>query len=276
MWNMLYNLQQSACVLFASLVKSRLRRPAHLICPMDSSVKMPIDLVQLPPFRQLRELLGGPERALFVWFILWQELGYRMQEGVSPGRLPGADLPLFLDALTPGGPAPGMEPKAIFQHLLTVRLLRQDGEDYVCPRFALLHGDAGQNRTLAQRGGDMRAFQQRMKKAQGAAFQQSLLIHESKLVDGEGQPLPAEEVKRVMRLIVACDNALFREARPPFGFTEGLIQSALAILQRFTDEEIDCVCRTVALHRHHPALSGLNTEKLLPMFSGIVAKLEGA
>jgi hypothetical protein len=122
----------------------------------------------------------------------------------------------------------------------------------------------------------MRAYTQRMKKAQSQTFQQSLLISEAKLVDEQGEPLPAEEVRRVMRLIVACDNALFKPNRPPFGYTEGLIQEARGVLKRFTDEEIDMVCRTVALHRNHPSLNGVITEKLLPMFADVVKKLEGA
>src|SRR5437660_1453993 len=138
---------------------------------MDFAVKIPIDLIQLPPFRQLRDVLGGPEQALFVWFTLWQELGYRAQEGVSPGRLLGSDVPVFLAALQPCESDPTKR-KEIFQHLISVRLLRQDENDYICPRFAVLHGDMG-HRSQAQRGGDMRAFNQRMRKADGLVFQQS-------------------------------------------------------------------------------------------------------
>src|SRR5258707_8742417 len=69
--------------------------PARTFFPMDSTVKLPIDLNSLPPFRELKLLLGL-ERALFVWWTLWQELGYRAQEGSCPGRLPLADVPSFL------------------------------------------------------------------------------------------------------------------------------------------------------------------------------------
>jgi hypothetical protein len=241
---------------------------------MDSTVKIPIDLMQLPPFRQLRSLLGGTERALFLWWTLWTELGYRMQEGVSPGRLPAGDVPMLLAALEPLGGALE-ERKLLLEHLVTAKWLRADGADYVCPRFALLHGDAGAQRTIAQRGGDMKNFYQRQKKAQAQAFQQSLLIPPSRFVNEENQPLDSELTKRVMRVIVACDNALFRESRQPFGFTEGLISSALRVLRKHTDEEIDYVCRTVAKHRYHPVLSGVVTEKLLDQFGEMVAKLEG-
>jgi hypothetical protein len=222
----------------------------------------------------LREALGSPERALFIWFTLWQELGYLAQEGASPGRLPAAHVPVLLSALEPVE-RDQEKRRAILAELISSRLLRQDGEDYVCPRFAVMHGDMTGQRSQAQRGGDIRAYKLRMNRAEGQVFQQSLLISEDKLVDGDGQRLSPETVKRAMRLIVACDNALFHEVRPTFGYTEGLIQSALAVLKRFTDEEIDHVCRTVALRRNHPALNGLTAEKLLPMFGDVARKLEG-
>jgi hypothetical protein len=240
---------------------------------VESNVKLPIDLNSLPPFRELKALLGL-ERALFVWWTLWQELGYRAQEGNCPGRLPAAEVASFVAALEPTE----SDPKAraqILEHLVAVRLLKRDGDDYVCVRFAISHSDMGQ-RSQAQRGGDMRAYNLRMKKADGQAIQQSFLINEARLVDEQGQPLQAEQVKRVTRLIVACDNALYKGPRPDYGFTEGLIQEALRVLKQFTDEDIDYVCNRVARNRNHPALNGVTTEKLLPMFGGIVQKMEAA
>jgi hypothetical protein len=240
---------------------------------MDSIVKLPIDLNSLPPFRELKAILGL-ERALFVWWTLWQELGYRAQEGNCPGRLPGAEVASFLAALEPT--EPNAEKRAqIFDQLVAARLLKRDGEDYVCVRFAMTHSDMGQ-RSQAQRGGDMRTYKMRMRQADNQAMQQSFLINEARLVDEQGQPLSAEQVKRVTRLIVACDNALYKGARPDYGFTEGLIQEALRVLKRFTDEDIDYVCNRVALRRNHPALNGVTTEKLLPMFDAIVQRMEVA
>jgi hypothetical protein len=237
-------------------------------------LKLPIDLLQLPPFRQLRASFGV-ERSLLIWFILWQELRYRSQEGNCAGWLPGAEVPIFLTALSPLE-SEGSKQQEIFQKLIEVGVLKPDGQDFVCPRFALLHGNDANHRSQAQRGGDMRAYKLRLKKAEGQSFQQSLLINEAKFVNEAGEPLSAEEVKRVMRLIVACDNALFKPNRLPFGYTEGLIQEARDVLKQYADEEIDLVCRTVALHRNHPSLNGVTTEKLLPMFGEIAKKLEGA
>lgn len=239
---------------------------------MESVIKLPIDLDKLPPFRAMRSALGL-ERTLYVWFVLWQELAYRAQEGNGAGRLPKTELPSFLTALEPVEPDPVKREKLLDQ-VLSAKLLLPDGDDYVCPRFMVLHGEMGPQRSQAQRGGDMRAYRQRMKKSEGEAFQQSLLISGGKLVDEEGLPLPAEDVRRLTRLIVACDNALYKSPRPPFAFTEGLIQDARAVLRRFADEQIDYVCTRVALHRNHPALNGLTTEKLLPMFGDIAQRME--
>ncbi len=235
---------------------------------------MPIDLLQLPPFRQMR-VAFGLERALFVWWTLWQELGYRVQEGGQPGRLAQADVPMFTSALAPVLPEPNKQQDAL-QALVSCNLLKPDGVDFYCPRFALLHGQVAANRSQAQQGGDMKAFNQRMKKAPQQAFQQSLLTPVNKLVDGNGQPLSADLVKRVMWLITACDNALFKEMRPEFTITEGLVQSALEVTQRYSDEEILAVSRKLVKHRTHPALLGMTTEKLLPMFGDVVGKLEAA
>lgn len=253
---------------------------------MDGVLKLPIDLPQLPPFRQLKGVLGW-ERALGVWFVLWQELGYRCQEGGSPGRLLAGDVPglkgalEIFEAAVPLTPDPsprgeGNRVDEIFGELVKCRLLVADGEDWVCPRFALLHGEAHLARSQAQRGGDMKAYLARQKRAEGEVFKQSCLIPEARLVDGEGQPLEADLVKRLMRLIVACDNALFKGTRPHYLFTEGLIADALEVLRKYSEEEVDLVLRTVVKHRNHPALGGMSAEKLLPKFGEIVGRLDAA
>lgn len=235
-------------------------------------MKVPIDLTQLPQFRLLREKLGRAELAMLAWFTLWQELSYRLQDGGEAGRLRSEDAPGVEQAMESAFRDIGLGEHGMLEKMVAARLLVRDGEDYVCPRFAVLHaGSAG--RSQAQRGGDMRAYALRQRKAQGEAFQQSLLIPASRLVDAEGKPLSAEMVKRVTRLVVACDNALFKGARPSYGYTEGLIQDALRVLGRFTDEEIDAMCRTVALKRTHPALNGMNAEKLLPGFAEVAGRL---
>jgi len=247
-----------------------------------NTVKLPIDLLQLPPFRKLRTKLhrageaNGVEQALLIWWVLFQDLKYRAQEGGPAGRMPKADQQSFLSELATQfeETAHAVKIDEIIPTLVELKILIEDGEDYVCTRYAVLNGEGSAGRTNAQRGGDMRAYDHRARKLGEATLQQSLQIADSKLVDDEGLPLPAEEVRRITRLVVACDNALFKPLRPSPGFTEGLIQSARTVLKKYTDEEIDQVCRIVAMHRNHPALNGITTERLLPVFGEMIRKLE--
>jgi hypothetical protein len=241
------------------------------------TVQLPLDLTSLPPFRQLEAGIGRL-RALWVWWTVWRELAYLSQEGLAPGRVRGEDRAGFIQAL--GLPLEQATSNLrhptsneIWELLLASRLLKADGPDWVCARFALLHGGACQPRNQAQRGGDMRAYHLRQRHAESEAFQQALLITESKMVDEHGEPLDPEARQRVTRLIVTCDNALFKGQRPPHGYTEGLVQDALRVLAKFSDEEINRVCTFVANRRNHPLLT--TTEKLLPQFGDIVRLLEG-
>jgi hypothetical protein len=235
---------------------------------MQSTLTFPSDLLSIPASKKMRETLGGVGDTLLIWWELFQQLKYRAEEGQVPGRLARLELPNVVKALAE------QVPGASEALLLDAKVLLPDGEEYVCPRFASLHGGSVGGRSNAQRGGDMRAFDARMKKAEGSAFQQSLHISESKLKDEEGQPLEADLVRRVTRLVVATDNALFRPNRPPILFTEGLIQDALQVARKLSDEEITYVCRIVAKHRSHPALNGMTTERLLLKFEEIVKTLE--
>ncbi len=121
----------------------------------------------------------------------------------------------------------------------------------------------------------MKAYRQGKKKVPVQAFQQALLIQEAKMVDAEGKPLDRETVRRVTRLIVSCDNALYRPDRPAWSYTEGLIQTALRVLQEFSDEEIDVVCDRLAKLPRSPALMGMTTERLLPEFREVLGKVGG-
>ncbi|HVM51251.1 MAG TPA: hypothetical protein VMU04_24690 [Candidatus Acidoferrum sp.] len=233
--------------------------------------------MSLPPFRVLEGELG-PANALWLWWVVWRELAYFTEEGLAPGRIRNEDRPAFVAAIN----VPGQEnirargdarPPDCWELLVRSRLLKADGTDWVCPRFANLHGAACMPRNQAQRGGDMRAYSLRQRKAPGEAFQQALLIAESKMVDEHNEPLDPETRQRVVRLIVSCDNALFKNARPTHGYSEGLVQDALKVLRRFTDEEINRVCNFVASRRNHPMLT--TTEKLLPQFGEIVQIVEG-
>ena len=247
------------------------------------TVQLPVDVMSLPPFRVLEGELGTA-RALWLWWIVWRELAYLSQEGLSAGRVRGEDRDGLVRAMETVGKVEGGKQKAemgaedgsgegLWELVVRSRLMKADGEDWVCARFANLHGASCLPRTMAQRGGDMRAFALRQGKAGEQAFQQALLIGEEKMVDATGEPLAPELRQRVTRLVVSCDNALYHNQRPTHGYTEGLVQDALGVLGRFSDEEIDQVCRFVASRRNHPLLT--TAEKLLPRFGEMVRLLEG-
>jgi hypothetical protein len=232
------------------------------------TVQLPLDLTSLPPFRALEAELG-PVQALWVWWSLWRELAYLAQEGVTPGRIRAEDKASVERAVC--------ECKATWDLLLRSRLLKADGEDWVCLRYAVLNGGRVVGpRSQAQRGGDMRAFNAKQRRLEDEAQQQTFaLLKRGVFVDSEGKKLEPAALERVTRLVVACDNALVRPQvrHPDTDYTEGLVQDALGVLAKFTDEEINRVVNFIAKNRGHPMLT--TTEKLLPQFKIIVGLLEG-
>lgn len=245
--------------------------------------------MQLQPFRLLEEFFGGGDpsctrdgtangaaRALLAWYILFQELLYRLEDGGAVGRIPVTEIPVFMRAFERVAPDAEAQQK-LYGRFNEVRLLQVQGDDVVCPRFMSLHGGVSAGpRSAPQTGGDMKAFNSKVKRATNQIFQQTLAIPESILVDADKEPLPPETITRLTRLVVVCDNALFKPQRPTVGYTEALIQSGLRVLKKYSDEEIDHVARTVVKNRNHPMFNGINTEKLLEMFGEIVPKLQAA
>ena len=53
----------------------------------------------------------------------------------------------------------------------------------------------------------------------------------------------------------------------------GLVAQALAVLKKYSDEEIDFVVRLVAKRRGHPALGLMTPEKMLASFGELTEKL---
>jgi hypothetical protein len=238
-----------------------------------NELRLPLDFEQSSIFRRLVELFnegeaGARRRAVYVWTMLYRDLAYLAQEGNQPGWIHAKDVPMLARSMGEG--------EGFIEHLVEpVKLLIKQDEGFICPRFAMLNssGMAG-GRTREQRGGDMRAYNQNQKRAGESLMQQALEIPGENFKDGEGQPLSSDEVKRVMWLIRACDNALFKPERPNFGFRGELVANAAEIVRRMLDEEIDAVCRKVARNRAHPALIGMTTEKLLPGFGQMAGQLE--
>lgn len=234
---------------------------------MEAAFKIPSDLPLLRPFKDLVIALGSPGKAYHVWYIIWQDMFFRAQEGGPKGRIPSASVPALLRSLSEVEPDEAKCREELFNKAIVAdsRLLELDGKDYVCPRFILLNSQLGKGGRESV-GGQRRAFLNRQKKVPGQAFEQSLLIPPERFIDGEGKKLEGEQVKRVMHLIISCDNALGKPSRLETDYSEGLIQSALAVLKNYEDEEINIIITKISKKRDHPALNEVNTEKLLPVF----------
>jgi hypothetical protein len=233
------------------------------------AVKMPLDLTQIPPFRELKTLLGSAGTAHSLWWELWRELGYHAQEGFAIGRLSAEAVVGFKGALA----EQGLEAEPAFEALIKTKVLVLEGEDFFCPRFANLNADmrAAKRESL---GGIMKRFHGNQRKAASRIVQQTLSISEDKFKDADGNPLSSEETKRVTMLIIGCDNALFKPERPSPGFTEGLIQDAVMVARKMTDDEVNYILLDIARKRDHPFLTGMTTERLLPQFKDTVQKLQ--
>ena len=239
---------------------------------MEAAFKIPSDLQLLTQFKELASALGR-SKAYHVFYLVWQELFLRAQEGAPKGRLPASQVPGLIRTLLEVEPDPAkcdeMFHKAIVEQS---RLLERDGEDLVCPRFMVLNAQTGKG-SAASIGGSRKSFMTKQKRLQADAFQQSLLIRPEVFIDGDGKKLDSDQVKRVMRLVISCDNALYKPERMATGYSEGLIQAALSVLAKFTDEEINLMVTKVSMNRDHPALNGMVAERLLPELEATVRKL---
>jgi len=227
-------------------------------------LKLPIDLTQLPQFRRLREMVGSDTgRAFMIWWTLWQELGYRAQEGIAPGRLPEADVPGVVAAIA-AYETSGQSGEAIFKFLGEQRVLVADGKDWVCPRFALLHPELNpMTRSNAAKGGDKKAFNAKQRESREGALQLGLEINPEKFHDASGNPLLQDEANEVVVFITTLDNALFKQARPTWNFTEALLVNAVETWRKLGRERLNVIAAQLVQKRKHPLLSNMTAERLL-------------
>lgn len=240
---------------------------------MDLKLKLPLDYREAQWFRRLCPEIGGAVNASFVFLNLWRELGYLACDGNVPGRLTRADSLMLLSELERGGLAAGTC-ATLMSKLEEVKLLVAMDDGWLCPMFQADNGGMGGQRNQAQRGGDMRSFTMNAQRAAESAFTGSLFMDPALLVDGEGKPLTADEVRRLRYLVHLCDSALFRGERPNFTWGATLIANSLAVVRNYSDEQVMAVCRKLASRRGHPSLAGVTTETLLPQWKNIVAELE--
>lgn len=244
---------------------------------MELVLKLPIDYRESLSFRRLEEFLGGDAlRANHVYTGIWRELAYLAREGADPGRVRPCDHSLLRNicaAVTTD------RVDELFAFLVGdhFKLFVRDGEDFLCLPFANCNSHLSPNtRSEKARGGDVRAFKARCARAEDRVFIQSLLIPADRLVDEAGQPLAGETVERIKRLVIWCDNALFKPTRGAWLYSPDLVANALPVIRRYTDAEIQQVCLYIARQRGHPALTGMTTETLLTKFDGLVGELRGS
>ena len=189
------------------------------------------------------------------------------------GVLPADGVPGLVRTLAEVEPDPEKCQKDIFEKAVVgSKLLIPEGDTYVCPRFMVLNAQAGRGGRESL-GGSRKAFLSKQRRLPGEAFRQGMLIPANKFTDENGAPLGGEEVRRITRLVISCDNALYKAARQPHEYTEGVIQEARRVLKKFSDEEIDQVVNCVSLHRDHPYLNGMNAEQMLPIFEQVMGRL---
>jgi hypothetical protein len=238
---------------------------------MESVIKTPMDYQESLVFRRLAEWFdpAAPDlvRAAYVYHGIFRDLAYLAREGRDPGRVTPAEVGLFhkviaratekVDALWAALVATEAAPYGMFI---------QDGEDVVCVAFAKVNAHISPNaQTKESRGGVMKAFYAEVKRGESESFQMMLGIDAKHLVDANGAAL----VKRVKWFIVACDGALGKRTRPGYHYSRELVQNAVQILTKYTNAEAFTICQYIAKNRMHPALNGMATEALLPIFETV-------
>lgn len=239
-----------------------------------NAVKLPLDLFNLPPFRELRELLGT-SMALLVWYEVYRELAYQAENGGMVGKLPTTATPGLIQELGKDIPSGEYGLESLVEDLVRIKFLVPEADGYVCPRFISEHPDAGRlgTRSAAQRGGDLRAFSLGVRRAEEQSAQLAMSLPPDRYKDAQGNPIDADTMKRVMMLITMCDRALFKNQRAGFSYREAIIHAAVKVLREFTEEQINLILRTIAGKRGHPFLANATTEKVLPDFGGILKSL---
>lgn len=243
---------------------------------MTASARFPLDLTELTIFRVVKDRLGGTAQALHFFWLLWRELAQLVGQGEPVGRMKRINLEVFLGLLIELQFFPSKDAAMSFltDPVLQHGLLQADGDDYVCLRFINLNADMALRGKKESLGGLLKAFDQKQKKLADGELELGLKTPERIWVDEHDNPLPEDIQGRIQRLIVTCDNALKRE-RPPIGWNEGLVQQAIPVIKRYSDEEIYYICRKIVTYRNHPRLAGYTTERLLPVFHTILPELGG-
>ena len=221
---------------------------------------LPSDFEQLAEYRLLKAEVG-PALATHLVLRLWSDLAYAAND-CGLGWLDGRQVALFISSL----PSPVDHSTPFFEEIVRAGwLVEKEPGRYFSDRFEKLHphlapGFVPQQRRAAY----LKHYDDRDRKAEAAALQQSLQLVPAAFRRPDGTTMAPDEAQRCMVIIKRADNATARPRdREPAEYTEGLMQSAWRLAQAWNDEQIQIALRKVFEQRSHPRLNGLPTERLI-------------
>lgn len=230
-------------------------------------------------FRRLLSM-SGMTRAIAtdVFVGVFETLAAASSEGGEVGLLLATDLPILTNVIG----QQGIEAGAVVAFMADrCGFLLREGDNFRCPMFERNNRNSPLTGSMQSRGGKASAFQKRVKIVEQRSMGEVLAISGEFLVDASGQPLSKDVCERMHRLVVRCDLALGKRAHQPKEFTPELIQNAVTVVMAMTDDEIDKIIDLVIDNRPsqsaagHPALQGMDTEKLIPRLNEIRVALSG-
>ena len=216
--------------------------------------------------------------AATVHLCLYTELAQRAQQGEPLGHLSRKAQASLIESLkaveSVTGPLDGDKGVEFLRRFCTVtNYLVESDQEFICPVFIQRNPDID-FRKREERGGDIRVYNHRLRKIPATAMQMGLELNPEKFHNADGSPMDRMMTNRVMMLIVNVDSALYQPDRQHYAYTEGLIQNAAAVLNKFTEEQITMTCRRLAMNRAHPILAGISAEKVLAEFDSFAQKLK--
>ncbi len=245
---------------------------------MESVIKTPLDYQETLVFRRLADFLGaregGPDviRASYVYHAIFRDLAYMAREGRDPGRVVASDVSMFHKILA----RVTSEVSPLWDSLVglgdqPIRLFVPDGDDFLCRTFAERNSHLSPGfQSKESLGGYVKSHNALSKAARSVDFQMTLNIGSEMLRDAEGNPLPAEMVRRVKWFVPTLDNSMGLPVRYGGDYSADLVQNAVRVLSKFSDEKLESVARYILKNRKNPALAGRPTEEILVIFDQIV------
>jgi len=190
-----------------------------------------------------------PALATGLLMRLWVDLSYELEATGRNGFLRSESLPRFNASCRCGD----------LNAVATLgEFLKETEGGWICNRFIRCnpHLDPSHVPFHLKGAAASRHTRSVRRFARDEAVVQSLLIPAENWRQSDGTPLSAEQVRRVMILIKAFDNALFRQDRPPtsIGYSETLISDAARALEDYLPDQIDAICKWIVTNRGHPAI----------------------